>query len=51
MGAEGDDRPAGPQPRREKPVPDDDTESHYRAYTRNFDEEIDGRRPLRRRGN
>ncbi len=37
-GAEGEDRPAGPQPRRERP--DDDTESHYRAYTRAFDEEI-----------
>jgi len=37
-GAEGDDRPAGPQPRRERP--DDDTDSHYRAYTRAFDEEI-----------
>jgi cobaltochelatase CobT len=37
-GAEGDDQPAGPQPRRERP--DDDTESHYRAYTRAFDEEI-----------
>ncbi len=37
-GAEGDDRPAGPQPRRERP--DDDTESHYRAYTRAFDEEV-----------
>jgi cobaltochelatase CobT len=36
--AEGDDRPAGPQPRRERP--DDDTESHYKAYTRAFDEEI-----------
>jgi cobaltochelatase CobT len=36
--AEGDDRPAGPQPRRDRP--DDDTESHYRAYTRAFDEEI-----------
>jgi cobaltochelatase CobT len=36
--AEGDDRPAGPQPRRDRP--DDDTESHYRAYTRSFDEEI-----------
>ena len=32
------DRPAGPQPRRERP--DDDTETHYRAYTRAFDEEI-----------
>ncbi len=37
-GAEGEDRPAGPQPRRERP--DDDTESHYRAYTRTYDEEI-----------
>ncbi len=37
-GAEGEDRPAGPQPRRERP--DDDTETHYRAYTRAFDEEI-----------
>jgi cobaltochelatase CobT len=37
-GAEGDDRPAGPQPRRDRP--DDDTVSHYRAYTREFDEEI-----------
>ena len=37
-GAEGDDRPAGPQPRRDRP--DDDTEIHYRAYTRAFDEEI-----------
>ena len=35
--AEGEDRPAGPQPRRERP--DDDTESHYRAYSRAFDEE------------
>ncbi len=38
MASEGEDRPAGPQPRRERP--DDDTESHYRAYTRAFDEEI-----------
>ena len=37
-GAEGEDRPAGPQPRRERP--DDDAESQYRAYTRAFDEEI-----------
>ena len=37
-GTEGEDRPAGPQPRREQP--DDDTEIHYRAYTRSFDEEI-----------
>jgi cobaltochelatase CobT len=37
-GMEGDDRPAGPQPRRDRP--DDDSETHYRAYTRAFDEEI-----------
>jgi cobaltochelatase CobT len=37
-GSEGEDRPAGPQPRRDRPA--DDTESHYRAYTRAFDEEI-----------
>ena len=37
--AEGDDRPGGPQQRREKPVPDD--HQSYRAYTRSFDEEID----------
>jgi cobaltochelatase CobT len=36
--AEGDDRPGGPQPRREKPVVDDVTV--YRAFTRQFDEEI-----------
>jgi cobaltochelatase CobT len=36
--AEGDDRPGGPQPRREKPVIDDATA--YRAFTRQFDEEI-----------
>jgi cobaltochelatase CobT len=36
--AEGDDRPAGPQPRRDKP--DLDSEGHYHAYTRHFDEEI-----------
>jgi cobaltochelatase CobT len=36
--AEGDDRPGGPQPRREKPVVDDHTT--YRAFTRLFDEEI-----------
>ena len=35
--AEGDDRPGGPQPRRERPNPDN--EAIYRAYTR----------PLRRR--
>ena len=37
-GTEGEDRPAGPQPRRDQP--DDDSEIHYRAYTRSFDEEI-----------
>ena len=37
--AEGDDRPGGPQPRRERPNPDSD--AIYRAYTRQFDEEID----------
>ena len=36
--AEGDDRPGGPQPRRERPNPDDS--AVYRAYTRQFDEEI-----------
>ena len=36
--AEGDDRPGGPQPRRERPNPDDST--IYRAYTRLYDEEI-----------
>ncbi len=36
--AEGDDRPGGPQPRRERPNPDDGTA--YRAYTRQYDEEI-----------
>jgi cobaltochelatase CobT len=37
--AEGDDRPGGPQPRRERPNPDSD--AVYRAYTRQFDEEVD----------
>ena len=37
--AEGDDRPGGPQPRRERPNPDN--EAIYRAYTRLYDEEID----------
>jgi len=37
-GAEGEDRPAGPQPRRERP--DEDSEHHYRAFTRAFDEEV-----------
>ncbi len=36
--AEGDDRPGGPQPRRERPGPDH--EAIYRAYTRSYDEEI-----------
>jgi cobaltochelatase CobT len=36
--AEGDDRPGGPQPRRDKPVAEND--AAYRAYTRAFDEEI-----------
>jgi cobaltochelatase CobT len=36
--AEGDDRPGGPQPRRERVHPDSD--AIYRAYTRQFDEEI-----------
>jgi cobaltochelatase CobT len=37
--AEGDDQPAGPQPRRERP--DVDPEGSYRAYTRAFDEEVE----------
>ena len=36
--AEGDDRPGGPQPRRERPAADDGTA--YRAYTRQHDEEV-----------
>ena len=36
--AEGDDRPGGPQPRRERPNPDSD--AVYRAYTRLYDEEV-----------
>jgi cobaltochelatase CobT len=36
--AEGDDRPGGPQPRRERPNPDNS--AVYRAYTRQFDEEV-----------
>jgi len=36
--AEGDDRPGGPQPRREKPITDD--AAQYKPYTRQFDEEI-----------
>ena len=37
-GGEGDDRPGGPQPRREQILPD--TQVAYRAYVRQFDEEI-----------
>ena len=37
--AEGDDRPGGPQPRRERPNPD--SEAVYKAYTRHYDEEVD----------
>jgi cobaltochelatase CobT len=37
--ADGDDRPGGPQPRRERPNPN--SEAVYRAYTRLYDEEID----------
>ena len=36
--AEGDDQPAGPQPRRDRP--DAEPEGAYRAYTRAFDEEV-----------
>jgi cobaltochelatase CobT len=36
--AEGDDRPGGPPPRRDKPT--GNTETSYRAFTRAFDEEI-----------
>jgi len=36
--AEGDDRPGGPQPRREKPA--GNTGTGYRIFTRAFDEEI-----------
>jgi len=36
--AEGDDRPGGPQPRREKPITDSD--ATYKSYTRQFDEEV-----------
>jgi cobaltochelatase CobT len=37
--AEGDDQPAGPQPRRDRP--DDEPGLHYRAFCRQFDEEVD----------
>ncbi len=36
--AEGDDRPGGPQPRRDRAMPD--SEATYRPYTRLFDEEV-----------
>ncbi|MDE2574010.1 MAG: cobaltochelatase subunit CobT [Rhodospirillales bacterium] len=36
--AEGDDRPGGPQPRCERPGAD--SEGAYRAFTRQFDEEV-----------
>jgi cobaltochelatase CobT len=37
--AQAEDRPSGPQPRRDRP--DGDNEAGYRAFTRQFDEEID----------
>jgi cobaltochelatase CobT len=37
--AEGDEQPAGPQPRRDRP--DTDPDHQYRAYTRAHDEEVD----------
>jgi cobaltochelatase CobT len=37
--AEGDDQPAGPQPRRDRP--DDEPGLHYKAFCRQFDEEVD----------
>jgi cobaltochelatase CobT len=37
--AEGDDRPGGPQPRRDKPLADN--ENVYKPFTRAFDEEIE----------
>ncbi len=37
--AEGDDRPGGPQQRRDRNAAD--SEAGYRAYTRQFDEEVD----------
>ncbi len=38
-GSEGDDRPAGPQPR--APRPDLDAAGGYKAFSKQFDEEID----------
>jgi len=37
--AEGDDKPGGPQPRRDKPLADN--ENLYKPYVRAFDEEVD----------
>jgi cobaltochelatase CobT len=37
--AQAEDRPSGPQPRRDRP--DGDGEAGYRAFTRQFDEEIE----------
>lgn len=37
--AEGDERPGGPQPQRQRPNPDSD--AIYKSYTRQFDEEVD----------
>ena len=37
--AEGDDKPGGPQPRRDKPLADN--ENQYKPYVRAFDEEVD----------
>ncbi len=37
--AEGDDKPGGPQPRRDKPLAEN--ENTYKPYTRSFDEEVD----------
>jgi cobaltochelatase CobT len=37
--AEGDDKPGGPQPRRDKPLAEN--ENAYKPYVRSFDEEID----------
>ncbi len=36
--AEGDDKPGGPQPRRDRPLADN--ENAYRAFTRQYDEEV-----------
>ncbi len=36
--AEGDDRPGGPQPRRERP--NTDADASYKPFTRQFDEEV-----------